>query len=330
MTCQDGTVLYESGDHWDALLHRTIYYDDDMALKQYLSIAPWAVGSECCGCAENPPDRSPFHNTASSGSVKALQVLLAHEKTVTIKPGMFSWRDHGFRLLHEAAGHGKIEMVQFFLDNNADIHERYYKGYTALLAATDIYFTEGYREPSIEKSTIIMNMLLDQGASASDMVDPWSSDMGVPDTVLTLAVQWAGTELVKNLIKGGADVHIKLTKSSHKLGWRYEDKDNISNVSSISIASFYLNLDAIKVLLSVGVDITDMASVRDSRGSLPLHWATLNYRTLSWTKFPSLMVEQKTQELSGLSNSYYRSIPRQLIVKILMEIRLCTMPPDIH
>ncbi|CAG7562026.1 unnamed protein product [Fusarium equiseti] len=312
MTCQDGTVLYESGDHWDVLLHRIIYYDDDIALKQYLSIAPWAVGSECCDCAENPADRSPFHNAAASGSVKALQVLLAHEKTVTIKPGMFSWRDHGFRLLHEASGHCKIEMVQFLLDNNADIHERDYNGYTALLAAADIYCTEGYREPSIEKSTIIMNMLLDQGASASDIVDPWSwymddsasdinepcsSDVGIPDTVLTLAVQWAGTALVKRVIQGGADVHVKLTKSPRKMGWWPQLKDDFSNVSSLSIASLYLNFDAIEVLLSAGVDITDMSSVQDSTGSLPLHWVTLNYRTRSWTNFSSTLVEQKTQEL---------------------------------
>ena len=327
MTCQDGTVLYEAEDPWDALLHRIIYYDDDIALKQYLSIAPWAVGSECCNCGENPAERSPFHSAASSGSVKALQVLLAHEKTVTIKPGMFSWRDHGFCLLHEAAGHGKIEMVQFLLDNDADIHERDYNGYTALLAAADIYCEEGYREPSIENSTRIMNMLLDRGASASDIVDPssWymklrndcasdidepcSPDAGISDTVLTLAVQWAGAELIRRLIRDGADVHLKLTRDPFKLGWWPGEMDDITNVSSISIASFYLNFDAIKVLLSVGVNITDMASVRDSTGSLPLHWATRNYQTRSSRGFPS--TEDMTRVIELLLENHPQAINHQ-------------------
>lgn len=305
MTCQDGTVLYEWGDDWDALLHRIVVNDDVIALKQYLSINP-SVGNEC---AQNPDSQSPFYTAAACGSVNALQVLLAHLETTKIKPGFVTYKGLGFRMLHEAASRGQIEMVQFLLDNNADIHERDYNDYTPLLAAADIYCTRGYREPSIERNTTVMNMLLDRGASASDIVEPWSSDSGVPDTVLTLAVQWAGAELVKRLIRDGADAHFMLTRVPFRLGWWPWEMDDISNVSSISIASFYLNLDAIKVILGAGVNITDMASVQDSTGSLPLHWATRNYQTGSSRSFPS--TEDMTRVIELLLENHPQAINHQ-------------------
>ncbi|KAI1061335.1 hypothetical protein LB507_011255 [Fusarium sp. FIESC RH6] len=294
MTCQDGTVLYESGDNWNDLLHTIIRNDDDIALKQYISIKPSAVGNEYY---EDPPSWSPFYNAAESGSLKALQVLLAHQETVTIKPGFVSYKELGFCLLNEAARHGHIEMVQFLLDNNADIHERDDSGYTPLAAAANRYSVLDKIRPSTEKGTAIMNLLLDRGASASDIVEPWSPDMGVPDTVLTLAVQWAGTELVKRLIREGADVHFKLTRDPFRMGWTDEEMDYISNVASISIASFHLNLDTIKVLFGAGVNITDTVSVRDSTDNLPLHWATRSHRRRGWMNVPSSVVEQETERL---------------------------------
>jgi chitinase len=81
------------------------------------------------------------------------------------------------------------------------------------------------------------------------------------------------------------------------MGWWGEGMGVIYNVSSISIASFYLNLDAIKVLLSVGSDITDMTSVRDTTDSLPLHWATSNYRRRIWMSVRSSTVEKEIQGL---------------------------------
>ncbi|CAF3474576.1 unnamed protein product [Fusarium graminearum] len=281
MPCQDGTILYET---WDRrLLMEIIRRDDVTSLEQYLAIDPQAAGNES---EESFEYYSPYYAAVDNGSLGALRVLLPHQETITIEPGFVSYKKLGFTLLNEAARRADIEMVQFLLDNQpayADINERDVNGCTAILSAADIYSTlydEPFNlQPSAQKGETVMNMLLDRGASASDVVVPFRDDMGTPETVLTLVARWAGPEIIKKLINGGADVHAKITRDPFCLTMDF-GMGPIANMTAISMASFHANVAAIQTFIDCrgsGVEIADIISFRDSSGSNPLHWLTRNY-----------------------------------------------------
>ncbi|KPM42324.1 hypothetical protein AK830_g4197 [Neonectria ditissima] len=98
----------------------------------------------------------------------------------------------------------------------------------------------------------------------------------IHDTVLTLAARRASPELVQRLIDGGSDVHAQMIQDEA----RFLDIENATlSVIAPFTSSMYASFDAIKVLLNrrgAGVDIPDMVSSRDSRGSLPIYWAAEN------------------------------------------------------
>ncbi|KAI6765971.1 hypothetical protein HG530_007041 [Fusarium avenaceum] len=122
-----------------------------------------------------------------------------------------------------------------------------------------------------------MNLLLDRGAHASDARFPPNNRDGTSDTVLTLAAQWAGCDLIKRLINCGADIYASITQDPwmqrRPYGWDY-----ISEVNALFVACKHANLAGVKTLLECcdTADI-DLVRCRDSRGSLPLHWATRNH-----------------------------------------------------
>ncbi|KAF5655124.1 ankyrin protein [Fusarium sp. NRRL 25303] len=279
MTNQNGSVLCET-ENFD-LLRKIICRDDVTTLKKYLAIAPLLIEE----VDELPCYYSFFYIAVSSGSLGALKVLLDQYSTVVAPGRRLSFKQRGFLLLNEAARRAHIDIVQFLLDNQpsfADIQERDPQGCTAILAAADFYSTR-YKEafdwqPLVERSTAVIEMLLDRGACASDVVlaDAGHKQSTIPDTVLTLAVQWAGSGIIKRLIDEGADIDAKVTKDSFHLGLYNQDGD-IHEVRAIHMASFHANSVAIDTLHSYrGANNLDTASVRDSRGSIPLHWAARN------------------------------------------------------
>ncbi|KAM0388613.1 hypothetical protein ACHAQC_009650 [Fusarium culmorum] len=302
MTCQDGTVLYET--EYRCLLMEIIRRDDVTSLEQYLAIDPQAVGH---ACDEISDYYSLFYIAVDNGSLGALRVLLSHQETITLRPGFVSYKELGFTLLNEAARRADIEIVQFLLDNQpayADINERDENGCTAILAAADIYSTlypEPFNwQPSVQRGETVMNMLLDRGASASDIIVPLWDDMGTPETVLTLVARWAGPELINRLIKGGADVHAKIDGDPFCLTWDF-GLGPVSNMSAISMASWHANIAAIQTFIECrdsGVEIADMISFRDSSGSNPLHWLTRNYMAQEQPYIQSrAQQEQKIKEI---------------------------------
>ncbi|KAF5720968.1 hypothetical protein FMUND_3871 [Fusarium mundagurra] len=281
MLDRNGSVLCET-DQFD-LLFAIIYRDDVAILKQYLDIAPWAIeeNEKLSRCS------SFFYTAVSQGSLGALKTLLPYYNKVIEPSQRITFRERGFTLLNEAARRAHMEIVEFLLDNQplyADIHERDYTGCTAIAAASDLYSTryiEAFHwQPSVDRSEAVMNLLLDWGACPTDVVarahqdSPWKLE-----TVLSMTSEWAGAEMIKRLVSGGADVHAQFTKDSLQLRL-YDEQDHIvHNVTAIHMASFRGNSVAFETLLAHhgdAVSALEMISSRDSRGATPLHWATRN------------------------------------------------------
>ncbi|RKK80135.1 hypothetical protein BFJ71_g16015 [Fusarium oxysporum] len=228
-----------------------------------------------------------FYTALSHRSLSALRTLLSYYEKVTGPHQRITFRERGFTLLNEAARRGYLEVVEFLLNNQpryANIHEGDYTGCTAIAAASDLYSTryiEAFNwQPSVDKSEAVMNLLLDWGACPTDVVVRAHQDsLWKPETVLSMASEWAGAEMIERLVGGGADVHAQFTKDSLQLRL-YDEQDHIvHNVAAIHMASFRGNFIALETLLSHHGDAMsamEMVSSRDSRGAMPLHWATRN------------------------------------------------------
>ncbi|KAF4952934.1 hypothetical protein FGADI_6367 [Fusarium gaditjirri] len=275
----NGIVLYET-DGFDLLL-AIIYRDDVTTLKQYLDITPWVIEEK----EELPLYYSFFYTAVSAGSLGALKTLLSHYERVMGQCQRITFRKRGFTLLNEAARRGYLEIVEFLLRNQplyADIHERDYTGCTAIAAASDLYSTryiEAFNwQPSVDRSEAVINLLLEWGACPTDVVArAHSYSSWKPETVLSMASEWASAKMIARLVSGSADVHARFTKSSLQLRL-YDEQDYIvQNVSAVHMASFHGNFVALETLLAHhgnAVSILEMLSSCDSRGSTALHWAT--------------------------------------------------------
>ncbi|KAJ4245207.1 hypothetical protein NW762_014077 [Fusarium torreyae] len=299
MVDQDGSTLQEYDDF--RVLEKIVSKNDTEALEQYFTIAPW-VTPRALALLDEDGRADPFCLAASNGCLGVLKILLAHytkDKDPTL-PIRFKAR--GYELLNVAARRGRVEVVQFLLENQpqyASIHERDPDGYTAVASAADIdinlYLSfSSPEEVYATKNEAMMNLLLDRGACASDVVLPRNDKEKTPDTVLTLAAQWAGPDLIKRLITSGADVHAKVSRDPCNLGiwdehgcldpwdpelWNQSQHYYIYDVTAFFVACLHANMQAIETLIEyrgVGVDVRDLICSPDSCGGLPLHWATRN------------------------------------------------------
>ncbi|KAL9562028.1 hypothetical protein ACKAV7_013951 [Fusarium commune] len=311
MIYRDGSVLCETEDF--RLLYHIVLHDDTLALKQYLTVAPWAVESMS---ARPEVDEAPredgdyFLLAAQNGNLGVLQMLLGHYKKELNSTHQIRFKKRGYQLLNEAARRGHVEMVQFLLDSQplyAGIHERDCKGYTALASAADIYSVRypdpaDWRDVCVDNNEKVMDLLLDYGARASDVVLPMNDKEKTPDTVLTLAVQWAGSKLINRLIDGGADMQAKVTKLPFDLGF-WNEHGYISDINALFIACISANFKAVQSLLGgsgVGVGHADMVSSGDSRGSLPIHWATRNQLPDELQHIPAPMLQERVRNITSI------------------------------
>ncbi|RGP66166.1 hypothetical protein FSPOR_6786 [Fusarium sporotrichioides] len=288
-TDEDGFILYEEEDF--PLLDQIIKENDARALRQYLTNAPWAVPAapDIPAALKGDSIGSDYFLTAAcSGGLDVLQMLLAHgsEGKHHQSPTKIRFKERGYELLNEAAKWGHVEMVQFLLDHQplyADINEHDPNGFTPIASAASFYHTRNlvpYNDigVSASRNEAVINLLLDRGACAFDVVLPGVDVEKPPDTVLTLAVRWASSSLITTLVKRGADVLTKVTKTKWRLGFWRENSGNFE-VDALFIACAIANFNAVNVLtdcLVVGFDAADIKCRRDSRGSLPIHWATQN------------------------------------------------------
>ncbi|KAM0545772.1 hypothetical protein ACHAPJ_011196 [Fusarium lateritium] len=315
MTDRDGSILYETDN--EGLLSEIILQDDVEALEQYFTVV-----SNRIPCLHELPDDDEglfdmslyLLGALEIGSLGAVRFLVSRELKYSDSTQIIRFGRYGFQLLNEAARWGHVEMVQFFLDNQplyASIHDRDWKGGTAIVSAADIYSDRYVRHPQWnevrpDKNEAVMNLLLDRGACASDFMlrDPEDGMKTPPDTVLTLAAQWSSPEMIKRLIDGGADVHAKVTRSAFFLGLRGQPND-IYDVTALFVACTHANFEAIKILIEcrgVGVDVGDMICSRDSWGCLPLHWATRNQLPDDPKNIPTPVLQLRIRNVTKIVN----------------------------
>ncbi|KAI1061432.1 hypothetical protein LB507_011257 [Fusarium sp. FIESC RH6] len=276
---RDSSVLFE----WPDFDLRTdiILANDVEMLRQYLDAAPWAIEKPDGG----DDSIDPFFVAAQSGRVQALQLLLAHHSKLNGPSTRVRFPDRRVDLLSTAAKWGRVEMVKFLLDNQplyADIHEQGSNRETAIFSAADTTGTRhrdylGHQEVCLEKNEAVMHLLLDRGACASDSLTCYDDrpECQTSETVLTMAVQWAGPGLIQRLIDNGADVHAKVVCKVSFIP-RVDYFDRFLHVTAIYIASFHANFRAVEVLIDNqgnGLDMTNLTSRRDNQGRLPIHWA---------------------------------------------------------
>ncbi|KAH6884194.1 ankyrin repeat-containing domain protein [Thelonectria olida] len=300
---KDGSILFET--EFGALLQTIVRQNDVAALEQYLAKAPLAIGS-----GEEPPKYDDvFSIAAQSGSVDVLRILLERYSVSTTQTTLLQKR--GLLLLHVASDCGQPQVVQFLLDNYpayADIHVRDESGYTAIGSAASLdgsgHFDFVWERESPDRSEQVMDLLLDRGASASDVVlrpRSWGERPEIIcDTVLTLAARWARPQLIQRLIDGGADAQAKTSHAD--FSWEDNTENDIGDATAVFTSSLFANVDAIKVLLDCrgpGIDISDMVSCRDSQGRLPLHWAARKLIPDEIRRIPASKLRENAQRIMG-------------------------------
>ncbi|KAL7755293.1 hypothetical protein ACKLNR_015050 [Fusarium oxysporum f. sp. zingiberi] len=303
MINRDGSVLCKTEDF--RLLYQIAV--DSMSAHPEIDEAPREDG-DC------------FLLAIQNGNLGVLQMLLEHYRRSHNSTDEIRFQKRGYQLLNEAARRGHVEIVQFLLDSRplyAGIHDRDCKGYTALASAADIYSSRypdpaDWRDVCVENNEKVMDLLLDYGACASDVVLPINDKGKIPDTVLTLAVQWASPQLINRLIDGGADIQATVTKHPFDLGF-WNKGGYISDINSLFIACISANFRAVQCLLDgPGADQTDMVSSRDSRGSLPIHWATRNQLPDELHNIPASFLHERVRKIAS-------------VIGLLLDISLVTM-----
>lgn len=242
-------------------------------------------------------------NAASYGSPEALRIIL---EVYTAAPDVVERFNPKFCLLLDACGAANIDVVRFILDSHdspenrlplgtVDLHQRGDSGDTPILAAAgslmcldkdadEVEDETEWIQDRIARGHQLIHLLLDRGCSATDVVPPLPNDLSpwasqVRDSVLGLAVSRANGPLIQRLIDSGADIYLKHQHFHH--AWvpfqLRTTKDHAYDVTTLHLASFFYNTDAVKLLLDhqhyKNNTNPDLASSRDSDGRLPLHWA---------------------------------------------------------
>ncbi|KAF7165322.1 hypothetical protein CNMCM5623_009527 [Aspergillus felis] len=241
-------------------------------------------------------------NAASYGSPEALRILL---EVYAAAPEVVRRFNPKFRLLLDACGAANVEVVRFILDSHhspenqlplgtVDLHQRDDSGDTPILAAAGSLMclakdadqedeTEWIRN-RISRGHQLMHLLLDRGCSATDVVPPLPNDVSpggsqVQDSVLGLAVSRANGPLIQRLIDSGADIYLRHQHLHHaRVPFQLRmTKGHAYDVTTLHLASFFYNPDAVKLLLDhqhyKNNTNPDLAASCDSDGRLPLHWA---------------------------------------------------------
>ncbi|ENH73468.1 hypothetical protein FOC1_g10008959 [Fusarium oxysporum f. sp. cubense race 1] len=307
ITDRDGSVLHETEDI--ELFFEILHRDDVELFEKYLTVQSATIPR-----IFSLPDEDEriyeasvlFCDVIGYGSLGILLALVSRELEYCGSPETIRFKKFGFQLLTEAAKWGHLKMVEFFLDNQplyADIYERDSRGNTALLSAVDIYNDRYIRYPCWdqihpEKNWAVIKLLLERGARASDVLLPVDDDVDqTPNTVLTLAAQWASPEIIKTLIDCGANVHAKVTFDAFKVAF-YTEPQYISGVTALFTACLCGNFQAAKTLVDcrgADVNLADMIRSPDGRGLLPIHWASRNDQVQECRDIPTSVFEERAQ-----------------------------------
>ncbi|RDW83615.1 ankyrin repeat domain-containing protein [Aspergillus mulundensis] len=319
----DGTALYET--QLVSLLHEIIARNDSNLLMQYITAWEWDLP----GRDIPVPDihsHDPFYIAAAHGCLDALRVLLdahsagkteAHSASASASASIE--QERGFSLLHVACQHAQIEIVKFLLDSDpalATVHDKDPGGWTPLMAAAYSTGTFGDGADTSTLGEVLINMLLDRGASARDCVSSpttgidtaTASESGghrlpqADSTVLSLAISGCSYRTVKRLLEAGADIHQPLAIHSDTPGSGFwDDGLDVRDVTALHLGSAAWNVEGIRAVLDHCYEMkSDMTFWRDSMGRLPLHYAAAGSDPTG-TLEPSLIILENdlAQRITG-------------------------------
>ncbi|MBN2181513.1 MAG: ankyrin repeat domain-containing protein [Sedimentisphaerales bacterium] len=162
--------------------------------------------------------RKPIHKAAYKGDLKKVK------KIIDRKPNQINVQDVlGKTPLHFASSKGHIEIVEFLLNNDADVDTEMFTGDTPLMIAAR-YARDGKYET--------IKTLLEHGANVNHKNEDGR-------TVLHEAAMYSGKEVINLLISYGADVNARDEHQS----------------TPLHQAAMLNNIEAAKALVENGADI---------------------------------------------------------------------------
>lgn len=232
---------------------------------------------------------NPLYIASRDYSIDSLSFLLDLSERFPIQPLSY-W---GTSPLEHACRYAQLDTTKFLLDRDPPLAIRYggdnHGGKALLSAGNSLAFYGPYdrnatpdeqklwARDQVARSEALINMLLDKGASIRDAVAKQryfdvrkdEKHLAFVGTMLGSSVTRGSYELVSRLISGGADIH------ERQWGWSCYGRGEAEG-TALHVACKYWNIDGIKALLDNcdnEIDITEMVSVLDTLGRLPLHWA---------------------------------------------------------
>lgn len=289
---EDRVPLYE--DPYQALLSHIVRNNDVASLYLYSESPNTKVFWE----GYEPPYNHPFILASSEcRSVEVLKALLEiylADSALTEPLVTYLGRIH-CSPINDACAAANRDLMFWLLNHDpplGNLHDRGVEGDTPLFSAAqalgDQYNFPGTiaarhrKRDQITRTEDFIYFLLDLGCSVPNS-DVYAHPYGVTapshldqprakvvNTVLGAAIPHASYQMVSRLIAEGADVHARQMWSTGpgSIGWGKQ-------LTALHIAAHHWNLEGIQALADhLGeVGITEMASIADDSGRLPLHCA---------------------------------------------------------
>ncbi|KAK3933486.1 ankyrin repeat-containing domain protein [Diplogelasinospora grovesii] len=261
-------------------LKRVIELNGVEALREFIAIRPGLL-DWCEPVAPQVPP--PIVYAAQMGQNEVLGVLLDYQATLppsesaktSYENGQSEDDDYEYEQegyypwstpLTAACLYARLSTVQFLFDRlpQLDIEERDEGGKTPLLSALDGTL-DADADRNQERQQIV-RLLLDRGADATATYS-CSRFVKLPAVhSVSLAMKWAGPEVLRWLVDAGADIHASVQHF-------YSRGESL--LTPLAIGCVHQNAAGVQALLNLGAK-ADLTKA-DEKGLLPLHFAVLGY-----------------------------------------------------
>jgi ankyrin repeat protein len=293
----DGSPVY--GGPYRGLLHSIIHRNDVSALHLYNESPHCAVFLQTYDVDSDNPFSIAL-GCRSHDTLRALIKIYLSDTSLTEPLENYLNRFSVF-LIHEACAAADRDLVLWLINHDpplGTLHDRSFRDRTPLFCAAEALGEVGglmvsgetgqgvvARQKARERRDHIEDFIywmfsMGCSVSESDTLErsySYQELQGAPEkwpalkrTVLGAAIPYASYEMVSFLIANGADVHGRQIWFSQCCGLDYGEE-----VTPLHIAALFWNLEAMQALMDHRGDakLSDMVSVDDNEGRLPLHWA---------------------------------------------------------
>ena len=291
---QCGAYIHEPMDCHNPLFFAATYKVDIEIVKILLELGV-NVNAESC----KHINVRPLHKAIESGYTEMVELLIQYGADVTAEGTNDKYGEalkHATPL-HHAAYFGHFDIVQILVEIGVELDRRNLLGDTALSLC--ISFGKHNYEISnylIEKGASINELLkpaiknqdfefieglLAYGANPNYLVDEPFCDKSYP-AALHQALETGNLEIIKLLLKNGAEVALFLLQATKSTDWinktrmllkcGVEFDSTVSNNKRTLLHKaiiFYGNLEVVSILINFGVDV----NAKDARKRTSLHYA---------------------------------------------------------